>query len=127
MQKSVLNRSKAIIALLIATLFVGFGLSGCASTEPLNMATVTSVIDVRTPAEYAEGHLEGALNIDVESPLFAEQIGELDPSGTYVVYCRSGNRSAVAIDLMKGMGFTDLINGGGYADASARTGLPIVQ
>ena len=59
MQKSVLNRSKAIIALLIATLFVGFGLTGCASTEPINMATVTSVIDVRTPAEYAESHLEG--------------------------------------------------------------------
>lgn len=127
MQKSVLNRSKAIFAVLIATLFVGLGLTGCANTQPINMANVTSVIDVRTPAEFAEGHLEGAVNIDVESPLFAEQVGQLDPSGTYVVYCRSGNRSTVAIDQMKAMGFTDLLNGGGYADASARTGLPIVQ
>lgn len=48
------------------------------------------MIDVRTPAEFASGHLEGAINIDVQSPDFDQQVAQLDPSATYLVYCRGG-------------------------------------
>jgi phage shock protein E len=59
-----------------------------------------TTIDVRTPEEFAAGHIEGAVNYNVEGPDFAAQIGALDPAGTYAVYCRSGNRSQVAVGAM---------------------------
>ena len=67
-----------------------------------------TIIDVRSPAEYAEGHLPGALNINVEDPTFAAQIAELDTAGTYALYCRSGNRSRVAEEAMLAEGFTNV-------------------
>lgn len=59
-----------------------------------------TVIDVRTPAEFAEGHLPGAVNINVEDPAFPDAVAALDPDANYAVYCRSGNRSRVAMDFM---------------------------
>ena len=79
-------------------------------------ADARTLIDVRTPAETAEGHLDGALLIDLQSPDFAEQVGELPRDEAYLVYCRSGNRSAEAIAIMTDLGFTDVVNGGGFDD-----------
>jgi rhodanese-related sulfurtransferase len=59
-----------------------------------------TTIDVRTPEEFAAGHIEGAVNYNVEGPDFSAQIAALDPAGTYAVYCRSGNRSQVAVSAM---------------------------
>ena len=115
--------------LLSLTLVVGLalGASACAPVaEPAALDSATVVIDVRTPAEFAAGHLEGAVNIDVQSADFDARISELDPAGTYFVYCRSGNRSAQAIDRMQGLGFGDMTNGGSLQNASAVTGIAIV-
>lgn len=68
-----------------------------------------TVIDVRTPTEFASGHLDGAVNIDVESADFASRIAELDPQGAYAVYCRSGNRSRVAEQMMRDAGFVQVV------------------
>ena len=68
------------------------------------------LIDVRTPEEFASGHLPNALNINVESADFETQIAALDKNTTYGIYCRSGNRSTVASDKMAQAGFTSLIN-----------------
>jgi phage shock protein E len=83
------------------------------------------VIDVRTPAEYAEGHVPNALLIDVSASSFASQISQLDPNQAYVVYCRSGNRSAVAISQMLAAGFTELYDMGPLT-AWAQAGHPVV-
>lgn len=66
----------------------------------------TTVVDVRTPAEFAQGHLPGAVNLDVSSPDFARRLATLDPAAPYAVYCRSGNRSAAALAQMSAAGFT---------------------
>jgi rhodanese-related sulfurtransferase len=66
----------------------------------------TIVLDVRTPTEYAGGHLTGAQNIDIEAADFATRIAALDKSATYAVYCRSGNRSGTALEQMKAAGFS---------------------
>lgn len=121
-----MNKLFKSVAALLTAMGLVFGLTACAP-EAMDMSTVTAVIDVRTPAEYSEGHLEGALNIDVQGMDFAAEVQKLDVAGTYVVYCRSGNRSGAAIEQMKGMGFTNLTNGGAVANASSLTGLPIVQ
>jgi rhodanese-related sulfurtransferase len=84
-------------------------------------------LDVRTADEFAEGHLIDAININVESGNFEAEIEKLDKNTTYAVYCRSGRRSAIAVDLMKKAGFTSLYNlDGGVIDWSA-SGLPLVR
>jgi len=83
-----------------------------------------TVVDVRTPEEFAAGHLPGAVNIDVQDPSFADRIAELPKDGRYLVYCRTGNRSAAASAQMVEAGFTDVTNvtGGGYAELAAASG-----
>lgn len=121
--------------------------SGCAATNPAEdapksqatqlaataIAEATTVrdamddgakgVDVRTPEEFATGHLQGAVNIDLAAPDFDERIAALDKTVIYVVYCASGNRARTAIESMTDQGFDDLINGGGYEDLAA-DGLP---
>lgn len=72
------------------------------------------VLDVRTPEEFSEGHLEGAVMIDFYRDDFADELAELDPDVPYLLYCRSGNRSGQTAQLMKDLGFTDVadIDGG---------------
>lgn len=82
-----------------------------------------TVIDVRTPEEFAAGHLQGATNIDVTAADFHERVGELDPDATYVLYCRSGSRAGAAAQMMAEMGFDDVVNAGGY-ETLAASGLP---
>lgn len=84
-----------------------------------------TLIDVRTPEEHAAGHLEGAVNIDAEDPSFAGRIAELPTDGTYVVYCRSGRRSALAATEMRDAGFTEVYDIGGILVLQA-AGFPIV-
>ncbi|GAA4399374.1 hypothetical protein GCM10023168_06570 [Fodinibacter luteus] len=86
----------------------------------------TTVLDVRTPAEFAEGHLPGAVNIDVSSPDFAAQVATLDPAAPYAVYCRSGNRSAAALATMAGQGFTGAYHLGGGIGAWQSAGGEVV-
>ena len=116
---------RAVVALALAVTAT-LGLAGCA-TEKVDMATVAAVIDVRTPAEFTSGHLEGALNIDVQSPDFAAQVSQLDPTKDYFVYCRSGNRSGQAISQMSNMGFTSMTNGGSVEEASNYSGIPVIN
>lgn len=119
---------KKLLATLGILLGATLGLAGCAGAQNVELSAETVVIDVRTPAEFASGHLEGAVNIDVQSPDFAQQIMALDPTGEYLVYCRSGNRSSQAIAQMTQMGFDgeNLINGGSVQQASDMSGIAVV-
>lgn len=132
------------ILLLIAALLGTAGLlAGCSSesTSADASAAVTTVsaeeflvaaaepgvvvVDVRTPAEFAAGHMSGAVNANVESSDFATQIAALPTDTTYAVYCRSGNRSAVASAQLADAGFESVINlQGGLVDLQA-AGAPI--
>jgi rhodanese-related sulfurtransferase len=85
----------------------------------VSMLDARTVIDVRTPTEYAAGHLAGARNIDVEGGDFGSAISVLDKSAAYVVYCHSGRRSAMAAEQMAAAGFTDIVDGGAMADLVA--------
>ncbi len=78
------------------------------------------ILDVRTPAETAEGKIAGAQELDFRAPDFQEKLGKLDPNKTYLVYCRSGGRSSSACSMMEGMGFKGVYNlVGGYQSWSA--------
>lgn len=68
------------------------------------------LLDVRTPQEFGEGHLEKAIMLDFRAPDFAAKLDKLDKAKTYLVYCRSGNRSGQTIELMKKSGFSRIFN-----------------
>ncbi|MEY4980950.1 MAG: hypothetical protein RL174_288 [Actinomycetota bacterium] len=118
---------KFLIASLVAVFAVS-ALSACSSNASLDMTSVAAVIDVRTADEFATGHLDGALNFDIQGSEFASQIDTLDKAANYVIYCRSGNRAGQAVSYMQENGFTGtLTNAGSVADASAATSIAIVQ
>lgn len=74
------------------------------------------LVDVRTPGEFQQGHLEGALNIPHDQILnHVEELGG-DKDRSIVLYCRTGNRSGQAEKALKDNGFTHVLNGGGYRD-----------
>lgn len=72
--------------------------------------TNIAILDVRTAKEFADGHVAGAVNIDVNQTDFAQKIDQLDRSKTYIVYCRSGRRSRKAVGIMAAKGFKNLYN-----------------
>ena len=75
--------------------------------ETLSMKTL---LDVRTSQEFDKGHVEGARNIDYFSKSFKSELDKLDKSIPVYVYCRSGGRSAKAMQIMKEMGFVTIYN-----------------
>jgi phage shock protein E len=74
-----------------------------------------TILDVRTPEEFNSGHVDGAINIPVDQ--VAARIEEIKEMPTPIVaYCRSGNRSGMAVSILKQHGITDVSNGGGIDD-----------
>ncbi len=122
-----LTRTIAALALAAS---VALGIAACTPADPAQQITVSSetvVIDVRTPEEFAGGHLNGAINLDVQSASFDALASQLPPDGGYIVYCRSGNRAATAIARLEALGFTALTNAGGIDAAATSTGLEVVR
>ena len=120
-----MSRIRALLAVLLG--LSAIVLSACGAQEQMEIRADTIVIDVRTPEEYGSGHLDGAVNIDVNSGVFAEQIATLDPAGDYVVYCRSGNRAGQAVALMEKAGIGAATNAGSLEQAAKATGLAVVE
>ena len=84
------------------------------------------VLDVRTAGEFASGHIENAINIDVDSSDFDSQIAKLDKKVEYAVYCHSGRRSGIATDKMAKSGFEKVTNLNGGIQAWQAAGFPLV-
>lgn len=133
-----LGGMKTMIRAVAVLLVAAVALTGCSSTGTATdegVRTVAAgearqliddgavVIDVRTPEEFASGHLADARNIDVQAESFHAEVDQLDRDGTYVLYCRSGARAGAAAEMMLEMGFTDVANAGGFEELAA-AGLP---
>jgi rhodanese-related sulfurtransferase len=84
------------------------------------------VIDVRTPQEFGQGHLDGAELLDIYDPGFRDDVAGLDRDATYLLYCRSGNRSGQAAALMQDLGFAEVYDAGGLATL-AEAGATVVR
>jgi len=66
------------------------------------------LLDIRTPGEFAVGRIAGAVMIDYLSPAFRDEMAKLDREKTYLVYCRTGNRSKGALKVMRELGFRNV-------------------
>ena len=124
---------KKFITLLLSVLF----LAGCAlpagqevSYRQINMDEAITmmeeessyiILDVRTPEEFAEKHIPGAINIPNET-ISTEEIPELpDKDQLILVYCRSGNRSKQASEKLAALGYTNIVEFGGINDWPGET------
>lgn len=123
---------------LIAVLFAStLALTSCGSSSATNLGASdfqaktqeagVVVLDVRTAGEFAMGHIENAININVEGMTFNSDIAQLDKTKTYAVYCHSGRRSGIAVDAMAEAGFTSLFNLDGGIQVWQSAGLPLVN
>jgi rhodanese-related sulfurtransferase len=83
------------------------------------------LVDVRTPGEYATGHLKGSKLVDFHGADFAGEIGKLPRDAKILLYCRSGNRSGQAVRQMKEMGFTDVRHMAGGINAWKAEARPV--
>jgi len=83
------------------------------------------LIDVRTPAEFADGHLEGAVNLDWTGGVLDQRMATLDKAKPVLLYCASGRRSAAARAAMSAAGFTDVKDLSGGITAWRNAGLPV--
>jgi rhodanese-related sulfurtransferase len=127
--------------LLIATAALGaVVLAGCSSSTGTAVETVAPaaaaeiittetseiILDIRTPEEFNEGIIEGAINIDFYDDDFAQQLDTLDKDAHYVVYCRTGNRSGQANSTFEELGFTNVTEIDGGIANWYNEGLPVV-
>ena len=123
---------KKVLPILLAALL----LAGCAApaeensyrqismTDAVTMMEEESgyiILDVRTPEEFAERHIPGAINIPNET-ISTEEIPELpDKDQLILVYCRSGNRSKQASEKLAALGYTNIVEFGGINDWPGET------
>ena len=88
------------------------------------------VLDVRTPEEYAIGHIEGALNINIAEADFSKRVSKLDRDKTYIIHCSANvknGRSAKSLEIMSSFGFDKLLNMEGGIIAWEQSGYPLVR
>jgi phage shock protein E len=98
---------------------------GAAEPDSVPLPGNALVIDVRSPGEYASGHLQGAVNLPLDR--FAQEIGRVAPdkSVPVMMYCLSGARSGGACRLMQQLGYRQVINGGSVSVAALKLNRPI--
>ncbi len=100
------------------------------NTETFSKETNESdvqIIDVRTPEEFAQGHIENAININIMDNNFETEISKLDKSKKTLVYCKSGGRSSDAAQKLSSMGFENISNLEGGLLAWQNAGLKVIQ
>ena len=105
--------------LLFVLLFVNLG---CAQNDSKPIAEVSQeelnkavLVDVRTPEEFAAGHLDNATNINWYDTDFADRFKAIDKDKTIYVYCKMGVRSLKAQEKLKSLGYQHVVNlEGGY-------------
>jgi len=86
-----------------------------------------TVVDVRTPDEFKDGHIHGAKNIDIMSSDFEAQLGKLDKTQPTLVHCQAGGRSTRALPIFEKLGFTHLIHLDGGFGGWQSAGKPVAK
>lgn len=89
---------------------------GCQPQAPAFPYSKSLLVDVRSPEEFREGTVEGAINIPLDE--LPDRLAEISKDLPVVLFCRSGNRSEEAILILRKSGYTKLINGGSWLDVS---------
>jgi len=84
------------------------------------------ILDVRTPSEYASGYIKNAVNLDYYENDFEETLDTYDKNKTYLIYCRTANRSGAVMKIMQRLEFAEVYNMQGGINAWISAGYPVV-
>jgi rhodanese-related sulfurtransferase len=86
-----------------------------------------AILDIRTPGEFQSGHLAKSIPIDFYSPTFGDQLNRLDKTKTYLVYCRTGNRSTKSLELFQKLKFQKVYHMASGISAWKSEGFAVVK
>ena len=126
-----MQKTQNLLAAMATALALVAGVTACGNSQTSQETAVAQsqgeqiIIDVRTSEEYSTGHLPGARNLDLNSGDFAAALAGLDKDAPYLLYCRSGNRSGMALEMMQQAGFTNVKNLGSVQEAADALGTVI--
>ncbi|MBA7649849.1 Thiosulfate sulfurtransferase GlpE [subsurface metagenome] len=138
-----MSRKNLLLSVLTGALVIGVVLTGgCTPTQIAKDITPQAaftliqenqnnpdfvILDVRTPEEFADGHIENTINIDFYSDTFQDELDNLDKNKTYLIYCRSGGRSGKALNIMAELNFKEVYNVSGGVIAWKAEELPTTK
>lgn len=112
MKKFLTNNGIYLLAVIAVFAFAfirkGDQLSAKDFSQKMNNAAHAQVLDVRTPEEFREGYIKGAINIDWQGSDFNSKVTKLDKAKPVFIYCHSGRRSSSAASEMRAMGFKEV-------------------
>ncbi len=125
-------RQFGLLSVAAGALIAGAGAASAADVTPAEAARLLArpgviALDVRTPQEFAAGRLAGAVNIDYRAADFASAVARLDPDAQYVLYCRSGRRSAGALAVLRKAGINKVDHLATGILGWRAAGLPVVD
>lgn len=84
------------------------------------------ILDIRTKEEYENVHIKNSIMIDFYSETFENELDELDKNKTYLIYCRTGRRTGLTLDIMEDLGFIEVYNMAGGITQWKNNGYPVV-
>lgn len=90
-------------------------------------ATKITVLDVRSAAEYSDGHIADSKNINFTGADFEKEVSQLDKTKPYLVHCAAGGRSTKSLEIFKKLGFKSIIHLDGGLNAWTKEGNPVVK
>ena len=108
---------------------------GCADVTPVPVKQAVErmkksseiiVVDIRTPGEFAKGHIKKAINIDMNDKDFAKKLAKLDRKKTYLMHCRSGGRSSASVPVWHRLGFKNVLHLSAGTLGWVKAGQPLV-
>jgi rhodanese-related sulfurtransferase len=109
---------KIIVVIITISIMFGIFKNIFSNADTTQMKDIISkgafLVDVRTPAEFAEGHVNGSVNIPLDQ--IAANLDKFKGKENIVVFCRSGNRSGQAKSILEQNGFANVTNGGTWLD-----------
>lgn len=112
MKKFIRSNGLYVIAALLMFVYAfsnrGDKLAPKAFSQKIKTTAGAQVVDVRTPEEFSEGYIKGAVNIDWTGDGFEAKVSKLDKNKPAFVYCRSGKRSSAAANKMRSLGFKEV-------------------
>ena len=128
--------------ILLNLILIGFILPSCSAQQDGTITALSAndastliekytgdsnfiILDIRTPGEYQSGHIKDSIMIDYYSKSFGDQIGRLDKGKSYLVYCRSGNRSARSMALFEKLQFKKIYHLSSGINSWFAAGLPV--
>ena len=98
-----------------------------AAAQKLLADDKVTVLDIRTPQEFAAGHIAGAKLVDFNAPDFKTKLSELDRNQSYLLHCASGRRSTKALETVRALGFKEIIHLDGGFNAWKAAGKPVAR